>query len=50
MALEIAEEADRLRGLTAGIDREDFWDRLELSRLLGSDCRLITQAPIRVFR
>jgi hypothetical protein len=25
MALELAEEADRLRGMTAGIDWEDFW-------------------------
>jgi hypothetical protein len=49
MALELAEEADRLRGMTAGIGWEDLLGRLELSRLLGSDCRLITQAPIRVF-
>ena len=25
MALELAEEADRLRGMTAGIHRENFW-------------------------
>jgi len=25
MEFELAEEADRLRGMTAGIDREDLW-------------------------
>jgi predicted O-methyltransferase YrrM len=54
MALELAEEADRLRGMTAGIDWEDFWAgdvglHFGLSSSLGHKGRLLTNV-IRLCR
>jgi hypothetical protein len=54
MALELAEEADRLRGMTAGIDWENFWAgdvglHFGISSSLGHKGRLLANV-IRLCR
>ena len=54
MALELAEEADRLRGMTAGLDWEDFWAgdvglHFAISSSLGHKGRLLANV-IRICR